>query len=432
MLNKTVKLLADELAAKDKIVEPVNNSALALVNGVDIESTNIVASKIANKIGNEVSLYRNSFLPVLKDYNNIIAKTINDKTPDNPLEKYEVISIKIPGIIKLLMEKDIIKKKASSYELPIASLIVPAPSENIKSYFKVTSIEEQLEVDALLGKYSDEQLTNLWEKYLSNVSGSNDNISSIVYNGLDNFEEISLLLILVGNLKNNIPEGISVKEDTYGSIMREFYNKLIEDISVLVKTYRDYVLMKRLVIKVDNYVIKVVDDIYNVFLKDNSVEVLLGMVITKIDGFASFMLNDIIANSDTYTNNWEKHVRLNTISMKMESKNIYRLAYTFGIDQLLKDIPESLNKYVVYVEEDIVSAVEKYVNRLDTEDLLEIPEVALYIIGKLVFPETNAYRFFSAMNKYKELDNKLTPKEAASLATLDMIVDYLLQQVRVK
>lgn len=432
MLNKTVKLLADELALKDKVIVPVNNTALALVNGANIENQNIVANKIANKIGNEVNLYRNGFVPVLKNYIDIIEKTIETRTPNNPVEQYHINAIKIPDIIKLLIKKDVIKKQATSYDLPIASLIIPAPTKNIKSYFKVVSIEEQLAVDAALDRYTDEQLTALWEKYLSNVSGSNTNISSIVYNGLGNFDEISLLLILVGNLKNNIPDGVSVKEATYGTIMRELYNKLVEDISVIVRTYNDYVAMKRLVINItDNYTINVVDDIYNIFLKDNSAEVLLGMIVTKITGFAKFMLSDIVANSDTYTANWEKFLRLNTIAMKLESNNVYKLAYTFGIAELLKEIPESLTQYVKYTDTSISTLTEKYVGKLSTEDLLNIPAVTLYIIGKFVFPNTNAFIFFQSMNKYKELDNNITSTEAASLATLDMIVDYLLQQVKV-
>jgi len=431
-MNEIVKLIASELAAKGKVVEPTANSVMRLLNTHTAEEVNILANKIADKVGVEIGLYRNVFMPVYVSYIEAVNKVLESKKPKNPIHDYKVTVVDIPDYVKHLMSKGTIHANATYVELPVSNVIIPAPKENIRSYFKVASTSEQTYVDELLSIYSDDDLRNIWEKYLLNVSGSNDNIANLPYTDLSNMNDVALLFTLVSNIKTNIPDGVSVNEGTYSKVMRNFYNALVADLAILTRTFNDYVKSKRLVIKLTDTEVKVVKPIYNVFLKEQRVEVLLGLLITGPKNINSLLLNDILVNANNYLNAWEQKVRLTNISMKLEHKNSYKLAYKFAIPLLMEEIADSAKKYVSGTVTELELDVEEYLNTLDSDGVMEIEEVAAFVVPNIVMEESNFYEFLTSMIEYKELDDKLSNKEAASLATLDLIVDYITQQLLVK
>ena len=431
-MNDIVELLASELASKGKIVEPSTNSVLKLIKDHSVDEVNILVNKVADKISNEIGLYRNVFTPLYIAYKDAVNKILEDKKPENPLHKYKVVAVDIPDYIKELIKKDVIHQNASYVELPISNVVIPVPTDNIRSYFKVSSHTEQMYIDELLSKYSDDDLKNIWEKYLLNVSGSNDNIANLPYSDLNKIDDVALLFALITNLKNNIPDGVSVDESTYTKVMRNFYTTLVADIAILTRTFNDYVKSDRLVIKIFDNTVTVVKPVYNKFLKEQRVEVLLGLMIKGPSGVNSLMLNDILINAQSYLNAWEQKVRLTNISMSIEHKANYRLAYEFAIPLLFKEIPESSKKYISGDIDEISLDVKDYVDELDHSSLVDIDENAAYILCYIIMVESNYYNFLSSMLKYKELDDKLSNKEAASLATLNLIVDYISQQLVVR
>lgn len=432
-MNDTIKLIASELANKNRILEPKDNSVIKLVLGANVTEFNNVVEEIASKVTNEIGVYKNIFMPMLKEYIEIVNNIIVDRSPKSDISKYRINVVAIPDYIKELVKKGAVPNNGNIFELPISSLSIPAP-DNIRDYFKSTSASEYMLIEELLTNKSDEDLKNIWEKYLLNVSGTNDAITNFRYKALGNIEEAALLIALVSNLKVNPPEKYNVKPDTYNNIMQTFYRKLMEDISLAIEEYDSLVDINILFLNSDDkYTINVIKPVYNKFLKDASVDVLLGYAISEDKSAANRALNNVLVKKDEYLNKWNSHVKLTNLANKLESSNLYRLAYTFAVPELLKDIPSSVAEYISDDTDFIRNYVEGFVKALNADQLHDVYKTSSYILATMIMDKNNNfYRFLLSMEEYKRLDKTLDQKETASLATLDLITKYILQQLELK
>ena len=157
----------------------------------------------------------------------------------------------------------------------------------------------------------------------------------------------------------------------------------------------------------------------------------MGMLVSENITAKNHYVNDILLNKSEYIKAWEKKIRLDTIATKLESTNSYKLVYDIGLKKLLGEIGEDVGKYIPYTDDDNLIATRAYLAGLKTSDLLNVDYVTMEIVGEILLPNTNFYAFTENMLEYSKLDSTLSSQEAASLATLDIIINYLMDQVTV-
>jgi len=433
MKNEVIKVIASELAGKNKVVDFTPNSVFGMLDeNPNVIDYNELAVKIAGKIGNEVNLFKNTLLPFLKDYRDIVNKLLADRKSLSDIPNYMIKEVTIPTVFEIFKDKGILIENGKSVELPISNLIIPTPKpEEIKSFFKTDMLVMETAIEELTHNMSDTQLVTLWEKYLLNVSGSNDNIASITYRTDGTMVELALLFVLVYNLRTNMPEGVSVSADSYSKIMRDFYNKLINDISVVMKRYSQFGNANKLVLALKGKVISVHSGLYRKFITDNTAEVIMGMLVSENITAKNHYIDDILLNKAEYIKAWEKKIRLDNIASKMESATSYKLVYDIGLKKLLEEVGTDVSKYIPYTDNDNLISTREYVANLATSKLLDVNYVTMEIVGEILLPNTNFYTFTENMLEYSKLDTTLSSKEAASLATLDIIINYLMGQVTI-
>ena len=427
-----LKLLAQSLAGKHKLVEFKPNSTLNLLDKSS-EDRNAVISGTADMIGNEVSLYKNLLLPFMNEYKETVAKLVAEKIGKVDLSMYKVIPLEIPSIIKEYFDKKLISKESKQMELPVGTLVIENPGAAvIRSYLKSETPSIQMFIDELLEGTTDDELISLWDKYFLNISGSNDNLNSLGFKRLERIKELSILFILTDKLKNTVPDSVRIAERTYKNIMNNLYTKLVGDLS---KAYNDIeynAKVKKLVISIKDGVLYVDASLYKKFLEENSVEVLLGMAVyDRPLAIKNFYVNDIVINKNTYINSWEKRVKVMTVAVRNQDINAYKLAYEIALDELYKDMRSEITERISVDLNEAKSIVRLFVQRSSIEDLTEVDETAGAIITDLILSDSNFGLFINYMVGYSKLDSNLTAKEAASFATLDLIVDYFSEQVTV-
>ena len=427
-----LKLLASDMATKHKILDYKPNAVLNLINS-NVEDRTTTISRISTMIGNDVSMYRNLLLPFVKEYKDAVSKLVASKLGNVNLSGYQVIPISMPAIMKQYFEKNLISKEAKSVQLPIGNLVIDNPgADKIRAYLKSDTPSTQMYIDELLLGITDDDLINIWDKYLLNVSGSNDNIDMLGYKGAENVAEVSILFLLVDKLKNNIPDTVRVNPNTYTKIMRSFMFKLSGDMAKLAKNLEYNKTMSRLVINIKGGLIYVDADLYKKFLVDNSVEVLLGMTVSDTDVQSkNYYLNDILTNKNSYVEAWNNKYKLMSMAVRNQDVQAYRLAYVLALDELYTDMQESIAEKVSIGLVDAQNIVREYVKRSSLTDISNVSEISKMIVADLLLKDTNFSLFINYMIGYSKVDADITPQEAASFATLDLIIDYLVEQVSV-
>ena len=76
----------------------------------------------------------------------------------------------------------------------------------------------------------------------------------------------------------------------------------------------------------------------------------------------------------------------------------------------------------------IFESCSKYENYKDS-DILNIDKTTSFLIGMIIYPDSLYLRFMELMEEHMTIDKTLSTVEAASLATIGILIDYLLMQV---
>lgn len=442
MLEESVKLIGQELANNSKAISFANNSILNVVdNGIVEEATSEkevslgqeYVNRLATVVTNSVSYYKNKLIPFLLEYREGVNKIALNKLGQVVINDIEVEQISISSLVTELLDKEIIGQSSSLVELPINMLSISLP-EDPKQYIKSDSpvLDKYLQ-DLLEEKeYDENKIAGLWEKYLLNVSNSNDTISNLRYNVPVNIDELTILFMLVRNIKDNAPVTVGTGITSYSKAMNEFYTKLRNDLTYAVENIKKETSKNRVVFKIVDKTVYVNKPIFNKYLKDNDIEGILGLAVS-VDGnkLLNYYLDNLIAMSNSYTSEWEKYTRLKKLSINETS--IYRNAYAFALKELYTDTDDEVMSKLKYQE--LLKAeteVLEHVKRMALADLKDVNKTTIVLMLELLEDDNNFGMYINSIYNYNKTLDNLQPNQAASLATLDLILEYLLQQIVVK
>jgi len=425
-----IQLLANTLANRGKRVAFRQNSIFNMWNGNSNDRSAVVAS-ISTMIGNEVNIYRNQYIPFMQEYEELVSQTIASKLGNVDLSEYKVVSIGVPTYINLLIDGNRISTSANKRSLDVSPLTIPFPGMSIANDYLVDKIpSKQMALDEILGDYDDAAIQDLWEKYLLNISPANDAWNKLSSSSPILMNEATLLYHIVTKLKEVRPDNVRASEIVYLNAIRNMEAKLVGDIAGMYKNISSYKKFNRLVIVVKDTTIYVVEDLYKTFLANNTVEVLLGLII--VNGSASiknYYIDDIEINKDDYVVAWNKTVKLKTIAVRNNDVAAYRLGYIIALEKLYQDLTPEMQESLSMDLNSAKTIITDYLKKSNMAEISEVKKISQSIITELLLGDTNFGIFVKNMISYAKLDESTTPKEAASLATLDLIVDYLTEQI---
>ena len=436
-MNDIIEIIAKELAAKNKIVTFNQGSIFESLSSsiATPEDLNAVCKAISGKLVNEVTLIKTKMIPFMVNVVAVIDSKIKKYQPDSEAAKYKIEEFDIPAIVNELKNRNEVTLKRPVREYGIAVLSIPTPTENIKELFTqehpiLNSLGQQV-----VNKYSDEYLTNLWDKYLSNISKSNINLNKLPFNLLLSMDDLVLLYLLVVNLKDNKPSGVPSSDSVYKDIMNHFYLEILNYFAMALDTLETYRRLNRLVIDIkDKYTIVVDKKVLNEVVDSSfNVEILLGMLVRGNLSASEMLYPNIVVNADKFRAEWNNLVKLDRMSIKQKESSMFGTLYHLVLkDVYEKMIPKDLEEFVVY---DLVKATEVLEYKLSILPLSDITNtnyMAREIVAHMVFPTSNFHKFTDYMIEYSKLDDSLTQTEAAGFAVIDILLDYLTGQLTTK
>ena len=284
----------------------------------------------------------------------------------------------------------------------------------------------------IVSKYSDEELFKVWDKYLTNISKSNNELSSLSFNSILRMEEIVLLYILCINLKDKKPANVVSPDNVYNDVMSHLELELLNYLAIGLDTLATYRRLNRLVIDIkDKYTIvldKVILD--QIATESFNVEVILGMLIRGNLSASEMLYPNIVANADKYLAEWSNLVKLDRMAVKQKEGAMFSTIYHLALKDLYENmIPGDLKEYAVYTFEEATEVLNEKLKVLPLSDLTNINYMAREIVAHLIFPTSNFHRFTDYMIEYSKLDSTLTQQDAAGFAVLDILLDYLTGQI---
>lgn len=434
-------LIANALTAQSKIVTFKPNSVFA---GLELASTeqelNVVTAAIANKITSNVALLRNKILPVMNEFTEAIKIKHAETKMVDPYANYLVEEVSVPEVVNELVDAGFLFPKRPAKELPIAAISIPTPKlEDIKGYFTHPINSINIYIKPIMDKYSNDDLISIWEKYLSNVSKTNNSVASIVYTPELKLNELIALYTVIVNIRESKPTTIPIEDASYTNIMTMFMHEVLNAIAIAVSNIEMYKNSGKLVLAINKFdndsgiVISVLKELYDTYISEGyTVDSLFGLTLVEKDfsDYSIFTINSIRIKADNYVQEWNKRIKLDKIANIPAELERQKVVYVLTLNTLYDDmIPGDLTEYLACDKINANRKLEEYFKSIPGSELYNVDEISRYIISNIVFAKTNFKEFTAAMYEYMRLESTVDANEAASFAVLDLVMNYLLEQV---
>lgn len=429
-------VIATVMANRGEVIKLKSNSILTNLTmyGCKEEDFNLLSNNISSAVMNELILIKNKLLPFKDDFANAVKEKTNEAVP-SVFDNFFIKEIRIPEYVYALKSDNVIKGMRAPLILPITSLSINLPELPIKTLLKDEDSYKDAMLQRVANKYSEADLINLWSKFFFNVSKSNSFISNLTMDMITDVNDIVIVYAIANRLVNDKPISVSLPDNVYTDIMNDFIFELLNAMAAHIFNYENYEKIGKLIYSTQrqNYV-TVHGNLYDRFLDEGGCsDVILGLYISVDDiKDETTVIDNILAKKDIYTKAYENKIKFETVQANLAVTSKYKIVYSIVLREVFEHIPADLKDVLGVTFVDADRLLNLLLNVSDYSFILNVDEMVMAIVGKIMFPDTNFKRFSDYMLEYSRLNPNVTPQEAASFASLDMIVDYLLQQVQVQ
>lgn len=413
----------------------VSSGTLEVPSLHDKVSDGIIES-LSGLVTSHINFTKNIVKPLVVDYRDRVEKRIEQIEFKNPINDFNINIKYLPDVTNSTIfmneledyRKNTINPKLDFYlndksEAEIISLLATG-SEEIDNYIVLWS-------SRLLNGF----FSNIWYNFFS--KNINNNGLIINYEYIDRCDvftkaDIGLALYLLSNrLINDISEDIKgIDLNTYKNQIAQIRNYgaglLLSSISLYQSLERTKVLITHKD-TLNKYII-VNGNIYTEWLKNGgSPEIILGLLL--IDNDDNVTVDRVNRNTELYLNKWQQYSNLykikqnGTIVLKLkdiliQEFNGLMLTLTEEEQEYIKTDTEYYNKSKFLLDE--------IINNLTIDDIKNICSLARKIICRGRFYYSSAEGILESMEEASKVNPNINPREAALLATIDYLSNYIL------
>lgn len=422
-MEDDIILMSEALATKGKVIEFKHNS---VYSALELSSMAEVSSLIATAVKNDVNIIRNEMMPIAKSIVTKVEKLLSDNKLESELSKYKITENSLPEILTYLKDENYLRP-VTDIMLPIASVVIPEPKGLVKDAVKFDNAALNAFLKPMLTTREDSDILNIWNMYLSNISDRNDNISRLGVTAYNNLEDIIILFAMVDALKAERPEGVTASEGVYQEVIEALYTKISNVLVSNIEKHDLAIQTQSLIVRVRENELVINAEIYDKFLENNTSEVLLGLLLS---GEAKeFMSPDaIVGDADRYKTIWDNAVKRDQFKRASQEVSRYKIAYDIALTEVIREIPETLVNELTVTLATSRPMLEALLQKTTGDDILALEKTATSIVGNIIFIRSNFNVFTGYMTRYFNINASLKPEEAATMAIVDMVLDYLTEQ----
>ena len=424
------KLLTEQITSKGLLLNIKNNTVFAALEvNNSTENFQEIARALSSKINNELILVKNKLRPLMNDVAELITSKLAEVNGTNKNE-YDIVVFDTPSVVEELFSSNMVLERRDPNHIsnPIA---IPTPEDEITKYFTHSTVQLDVHLKPLRDAYGEEGLIALWDKYLNNISETNVNINTLGVDPHAKLNDLILLMIAVGNITEEKPAGVGLSDDKYRVAISEFYGELSNFIAIAMDKINTLRAARQLVIEIKDNVAVVDGVLYQEFLNNGgSPDAILGLVTTSDREFKDFNMGSIVEKLEEYTQAWVNHVKITSFQQIDQEIARRKALYSIILRTVYEEIlPDDLKEILGNDHSAAHDELQKLIEEGSKDYILDTDAIARDIIGICMFPNTNFSHFANGITEYVKVNPSFTPSDAATFASIDFIIDYMLEQV---
>ena len=161
-----------------------------------------------------------------------------------------------------------------------------------------------------------------------------------------------------------------------------------------------------------------------------SIEVIFGYLASK--NKIDVTVGELIAEKEKYLSNWKNTRSLYLLHLNNSRLDIFKQILSQKFDESLNNLTEA------EVEDGFNSPnymettrqlAKEYIDNLTLSDIDNLDIIAIELVARIRFRFSNAYFILKEMKEIMGMDDKIEPMEAALLATIKYVTDFLIEQL---
>lgn len=404
---------------------------------------------LSKLVNSHISYARNTVKPIMLNFAEKLQafiEELNLKAKEVGLGRYEIIEKSVPDLLRDESFLDTLKRYDNGRILQ--------PDSNAALSCMLRSHEELLQLlstgsarfDEMIAKLvaglPDGMLENVWNANFTNqapATGKYLSLSSVTHSNVYVRIEVALLVYLFANKIYD-----DVQEQETGMLLpvyRENVHQLREYAgSTLVFALKKTVLnsqSKIIIVESNDREIFVNGDLYSTWIQNGGKpEIILGSVISSAQYGTPPAITETALNekAEQFTRNYESYRTYLIVSENNKKIDHLKNFIKIEVMQGLGDLDE-LEK--VYVEknpgyyETVKKELDQAVSNFSLKDLEDVHCISRIVIAKVRFYYTSAYEIFESINEAAIANPDVDPREAALLAAINYLSDYLADQMSI-
>lgn len=400
---------------------------------------NQTVTEIGNRIGEavflEVNTYKTDLLPMMNKFVLESSNKVAEYTERNPGELYNIIEVEKATIISELDKINALPVNYNLGSIPKLEIILATPEDLVNVIDHEDNIIKTL-ITSIAGKFDKMYLENLFRTTFGYMSEDNDRLVNLFYGNQSDVDDMSLVYgIGKGILKSKVINGETIPEG-YLAVINIVVTNIAIALAKLNKSMSTDItngIMFYGITPVDGgfYNITLNKEVYNSFIEEGgTVETVLGFVING--NFATDNRNKkyFLENKTTLETLWNNHLQTSVVNAKYEMVHKIRSIYSIVLTDIVKDVPDTLKHIFVSNVTEANTILLKILDSMVGIDTLDREVVGVKLFSALSH-NTKFGKYINSMLELNKINPDLTPQQCASLATCDLIIDYLSEQVGV-
>lgn len=398
----------------------------------------IVKTAISEAVSAHISFAKNVVVPSIEKLTKAVQEQM-DAVINSINTNYEVKTKELPEPMYNDALVTAIKTEATGSSLiPETGIKLPtlAPQEIYALMLSGSgSFDEKIRL--WITTLGDDFFSGLYGSIFSCEAGTSpqnsQSFSQLVNNKQTGTDAALAIYLISQRLEQEVPEGVEMPLSQYKSILNSYRKTAIETMARALTSHENALRNGSLVISYNNTdkEILVNGDVYRKWLETGgSPEILAGACVS---GNASYVVAGIDDRKEEYLQNLSMHLSLMKTQRINDSfaimKRALRENVMFGMKSHVSEEDEMFlnGGYVAKVEE----FLDKELAELTSKVMDNVSGVCTHVLTKTRFYYTDSGKFLDSMEKAAKANPGIDPREAALIATIEYVSDFLAEQTQV-
>lgn len=385
-----------------------------------------------------VSYAKNVIRPHVTELAEAIVAYLSDNRPKEASEQFSIQSLRLAAVLKDESFLDSLSYyKDKSVLTPDLSFSLEPKSREELTELVMTGSDriDQLIVE-WLSHLPGDYLVNTWNSFFTKTQTANGVLSYGDVTAMNAFERADqcLALYLLARKITDQVQSESIPLNAYKNIALQYTDYAGAALVDALKRIALSIKTKGMVLSVDNArkCAKVNGEIYGPWLEaGNSPEVILGLIVS---GNQPSSMDLIDQNAEEYKRQWNSYVTFFNTSESNKSFQYTKDFIAAKFAEFFSNRDAVEEEFVVKNPAHVTSVVKRVqeeVDGLKTSDLKDPYAVALCLVAKHRFHYTSAYQILSDIHEAGHINPNVDVREAALLAVVNYVADYLAAQMTV-